>query len=127
MRIKQSILETRYSNALKIIKLEMYEAYGYLFCQSCKASHRPLSGSHLISRQDIKNYDLLELYYDRENIRLHCMDWGGQKGCHNHWEEGTKLGIDTKANLKYIKKTLNSSVNYKPLLMKYLNRWAKLI
>lgn len=125
--MKTSTLKNRYQKSKQRRYHEMILHHGYAFCESCLRPESPeviLSGSHLISRQDCLNYGLYELYYDIENIRFHCLDWGGRKGCHSNWENGTKPGQDFQKNIEKIKIWL-SDEKYYPLLNKYLSRWEQ--
>jgi len=124
MRIPQTKINREYKKAKKRKKITTMQEHGYLFCESCRGTFG-LSPSHIISQADCKAYDLLELIYDVDNLRWHCMDIAN--GCHNHWENGTKFGNDTLENINWIVKVLGDDEKYKPLLEKYKQRWEAII
>lgn len=125
MRISQKIIDGRYSRAKRKKYQDTIEEYGYIFCESCgvNESEGPIDCSHIISRDDCKKYDLLELIYDLLNLRWHC------RACHHHWEDGTKKGQDTLENLKRIEFFCSSDGSVyekcRSLLSKYRKRWLK--
>lgn len=73
-------------------------------CSGC-GRNNSLSHSHIISRQDCKNYGLLSLIADKRNITFHCIDNGEIKGCHLKWEnpKERKQLLDYKRNIIFIK------------------------
>lgn len=126
MRISQSILDSRYSNAKRKKYQDTMEEDGFISCESCGANEQeePIDCSHIISREDCKRFDLLELIYDLANLRWHC------RTCHRAWENGWlnrlgKLGLDLFRNLEYIEGICGTDKYFRPLLMKYKNRWQK--
>lgn len=114
MRIKQSTLESRLAKT----RSEILSGDEDIICASC-GNPRNLDLSHLISRSEIKRYDLLELYYFRFNLVWHCNDFGNS--CHRHWENGTRKGADFERNIKLLTELLET---VEPeLLQIILNRW----
>jgi len=114
MRIKQSTLESR----LQATREKILASEEDIICASC-GTNRNLDLSHLISRSEIKRYDLLELYYWDKNLAWHCNEFAN--GCHLHWENGTRKGADWDKNIKLLTELLES---VEPeLLQIILNRW----
>lgn len=71
-------------------------------CSGCGCSHKPLSHSHLIP---VSFSDKFEA--DERNIKFHCMEVPGDKGCHRRWEshdlKEMKTLLDFEENMEYIK------------------------
>ena len=79
-------------------------------CSGCGRSDRPLSHSHLIP----ESYDD-RFSADPRNIKYHCLDLGGEKGCHRKWEshdlEVMKELLDFEENMEYIREVCPSYYN----------------
>ena len=113
MRISQTTLESRLAKT----RADKLADVDQVYCQSCE-SYRNLELSHLVSRDECKKYDLLELFYAPGNNVWHCNDFAN--GCHRHWENGTKKGLDWAQNMEFIK------ANAPPELYNIiLNKWQK--
>lgn len=90
---KRSSIEVRYQRVQKEILNERDNR-----CDECGTTQR-LSFSHLISRS--RRPDLIDC---KENIVLHCMTYGDDKGCHERWEAGDKTMKTWGKNLEIVKK-----------------------
>lgn len=82
-------------------------------CQGC-GTHLYLSFSHIIRRSKIRH-----LIAEKDNIQIHCQDYGEHKGCHQKWEsmdihQMMELN-DFDRNLKYLKD--NDAELYNKLLL----------
>lgn len=72
-------------------------------CEGCGSASNPLSRSHLIPVGFNKSLEA-----NKENIRLHCITFLNNKGCHEKWEDGVlgeiDLMLDFEKNLQIIEK-----------------------
>jgi len=113
MRIKQTTLESRLAKTRK----DILESGAPIACASC-GRNRNLDLSHIISRGEIKQFDLLELYYSPLNLAWHCNEFGN--GCHLHHENGTRKGEDWARNMAFVEEATKD----KPILNQMIrNRW----
>lgn len=84
-------------------------------CEGCGCSSRPLSHSHLVP----VGYDS-SLEAEERNIRLHCLSYDGDKGCHEKWEDGIQGEIDQlfdfEENMQIVK-----TLNFGYFKIKYLS------
>lgn len=113
MRIKQTTLESRLAKTRK----DILESGVPIVCKSC-GTNRNLDLSHLISRAEIKGFDLLELYYAPINLAWQCNEFGN--GCHLHWENGTRKGEDFDRNMEIIRVVTKDKPQLNQII---LNRW----
>jgi hypothetical protein len=113
MRIKQTTLESR----LNKTRIEILSGDDPIICQSC-GGNRNLDLSHLISRAEIKQFDLLELYYSALNLAWQCNEFGN--GCHLHWENGTRKGEDFSRNMAFIQEATKDKPTLNQIIV---NRW----
>lgn len=100
---RQSFIERRYAETCRIIDAEREPK-----CSGCgryQSGDIRLSHSHIISRREAQNAGRIELIYDKENIALHCMDFGEHQGCHAKWENPKRRHelLDYEANKEFVR------------------------
>lgn len=90
---KGEVIEREY----KKVKIEIWSEREHL-CESCRGSQY-LSFSHLIPRSRRK-----DLIAKKKNIKIHCMTFGDNIGCHDKYEAGD-IGnfIDREEILEIVK------------------------
>lgn len=93
-RLTKTFIDGQIRKAKKVF-IEQKEDEGIVYCESCGATNKRLSCSHIISVDQCQKDGRSEFAFDVENLQLECVP-----GCHEETERGT---ISHHANCRYKK------------------------